>query len=44
MGLLHARAEDGCEVEDGDEKEGRDGGSDSASLTVRAEMQQNQAA
>lgn len=38
MGLLHARAEDGCEVEDGDEKEDGDGGSDSTSLTVCAEM------
>lgn len=38
VGLLHARAEDGCEVEDGDEKEDGDGGSDSGSLTVRSAM------
>lgn len=38
MGLLHARAEDVCEVEDGDEKEDGDRGSDSASLTVCAEV------
>lgn len=33
-----ARAEDGCEVGDGDEKEDGDGGSDSGSLAVRSEM------
>lgn len=38
MGLLHAHAEDGCEVEDGDEKEDGDGGSDSGSVAVRSEM------
>lgn len=37
VGLLHARAEDGCEVEDGDEKEDGDGGSDSGSLAARSE-------